>query len=213
MWELNRKEGWALKNGCFQTMVLEKTLESPLDYKEIKPVNRKGNQSWIVTGRTDAEAEAPILCPPDAKSQLTAKDPDAVKDWGQEEKGVTEDEMVGWHHLLNGREFEKAPGDSKGQRSLACCGPQGHRVRHNLANKQQLCSCWPFCKSGTRQKGTTCRDSKAQLSYLSFIVYMCVCVCVCVCVCGRGGGRRAVGSTIKRARERQDRVFPGGSNC
>ena len=83
IWELDHKEGWALKNWCFQTMVLEKTLESPLDYKEIKPVNRKGNQSWIVTGRTDAEAEAPILCPPDAKSQLTAKDPDAGKDWGQ----------------------------------------------------------------------------------------------------------------------------------
>ena len=116
--------------------------------------------------------------------------------------------MVGWHHLLNGREFEKAPGDSKGQRSLACCGPQGHRVRHNLANKQQLCSCWPFCKSGTRQKGTTCRDSKAQLSYLSFIVYMCVCVCVCVCVWqGRGtegGGKhdqesqRKTGQSLSR---------------
>ena len=91
MWELEHKEDWELNNLCFQVVVLEKTLESPLDSKEIKPVNPKGNQFWVTIGKTDAEAEAPILCPPDAKSQLIKKDPDAVEDWGQEEKGATED--------------------------------------------------------------------------------------------------------------------------
>ena len=100
MWELDHKEGWALKNWCFWTVVLEKTLESLSDYKDIKPVNPKGNQSWIFIGRTDAEAEAPILWPPDAKNWLTGKDPDAGKDWRQEEKLTTESEMVGWHHRL-----------------------------------------------------------------------------------------------------------------
>ena len=104
MWELDHKEGWVPKNWCFWTTVLEKTLESPLDCKEIQPVNPKGNQSWIFIGRTDAEA--PILCPPDAKTWLIRKDPEAGKDWGQEEQGMTEDEMIGWHHLLNGHEFE-----------------------------------------------------------------------------------------------------------
>ena len=120
------KEGWAPKN-WFQTVMLEKTLESPLDSKEIKSVNPKGNQPWIFTGRTDAEAEAPILWSPDAKSWLTGKDPDAGKDWRQEEKGATEDEMVGWHHRLDGHGFEQTPGDSEGQRSLACCSPWRHK--------------------------------------------------------------------------------------
>ena len=106
MWELDYKESWVLENWCFWTVVLEKTLESPLDCKEIKPVNPKGNQSWIFTGRTDAEAKSPIVWSPNAKSQLTGKDPNAGKDWGQVEKGATEDEMVGWHHLFNGHEFE-----------------------------------------------------------------------------------------------------------
>ena len=114
-------ESWVLKNWCFWTVVLEKILESPLDCKEIKPVNPKGNQSWIFMGRTDAEAESPILWPPDAKNRLIRKDPDAGKDWRQEEKGMTEDEMVGWHHWLNGNEFERAPGVGEGQGSLACC--------------------------------------------------------------------------------------------
>ena len=107
MWELDYKKSWALKkNWCFWTVVLEKTLESPLDSKEIQPVRSKGNQSWIFTGRTDAEVETPILWPPDAKNWLFWKDPDAGKDWWWEEKGMTEDEMVGWHHRLNGHEFE-----------------------------------------------------------------------------------------------------------
>ena len=110
MWELYRKESWVLKNWCFWTVMLEKTLESPLDCKEIKPVNPKRNQSWISIGRTDAEAEAPIFCPPDAKNWLIGKDHHPGKDWRQEEKGQTEVEMVGWHHQLNGYEFERALG-------------------------------------------------------------------------------------------------------
>ena len=137
MWELNHKEDWGLKNWCFWTMVLEKTLESPLDSKEIKPVNNKGNQSWIFTGRTDVEAEAPILWPPDVKSQLIGKDPDAGKDWGQYEKEATEDEMVGWHPWHNGHEFEQTPGDSEGQGSLECCSYGLQRVGHILMNEQQ----------------------------------------------------------------------------
>ena len=127
MWELDYKESWALKNWCFWTVVLEKTLESPLDCKEIQPVHLKGDQSWVFIGRSQVEAETLILWPPDAKSWLFWKDPDAGKDWGQEEKGTTEDEMVGWHHQLNGHEFEQAPGDGEGQGSLVCCSPCGHR--------------------------------------------------------------------------------------
>ena len=125
MWELDYKEGWMPKNCCFWTVVLEKTLESPLDSKEIKPVNPKGNQSEIFIGKTDAEAEAPILWPPDEKSQLIRKDPDAGKDWRQEEKGMTESETVGWYHWLNGCDFEQALQDGEGQGSLACCSPWG----------------------------------------------------------------------------------------
>ena len=104
-------------------MVLEKTLESPLDCKEIQPVHSEGDQPWIFTGRTDAEAETPILWPYDVKNWLIWKDPDAGKDWRQEEKGMTEDEMVGWHHLLNGHEFEQDPGAGDGQESLVCYSP------------------------------------------------------------------------------------------
>jgi len=112
MWELDYKESWVLKNWCFWTVVLEKTLESPLDCKEIQPVHPKGTQSWIFIGKTDAEA--PILWLPDAKNEHIDKDPDAGKDWRREEKGMTEDEMVGWHHQLNGHEFEPTPGDREG---------------------------------------------------------------------------------------------------
>ena len=121
MWELDRKEGWVPKNWCFQTVVLEKTLEGPLDCKEIKPVNPKGNQSWIFIGRTDTEAETPILWPPDGKSRLIGKDNDAGKDWGQEEKRATEDEIVGWHHWLSGHKFGQTEEDSEGQGSRSCC--------------------------------------------------------------------------------------------
>ena len=123
VWEPDYKESWAPKNWCFSTVVLEKTPESPSDSKEMQPVHPKGNQSWIFIGRTDAEAEAPILWPTDVKNWLIGKDPDAGKDWRQEEKGTTEDEMVGWHHWLLGQEFEQAPGVGDGQGSLACCSP------------------------------------------------------------------------------------------
>ena len=125
MWMMQYKESWAPKNWCFWTVVLEKTLESSLDCKEIQPVHPKGNQSWIFVGRTDADAETPILWPPGAKNWLIGKDPDAGKDWRQEEKWMTEDEMVGWHHQLNGHEFEQAPGDSEGQGGLVCRSPWG----------------------------------------------------------------------------------------
>ena len=114
--------------------IMEKTLENPLDSKEIKSVNPKGNQPWIFIGRTDAEDEAPLLWPPDVNSHLNGKDPDAGKDWRQEEKGRTEDEMVGWHHWLNGHEFEQTQGDSEGQESLECCSPW---VGHDWATEQQ----------------------------------------------------------------------------
>ena len=127
MWELDYKASWAQKNWCFWTVVLGKTLESPLDCKEIKAVSPKENQSWVFIGRSDAEAEAPVLWPPDAKSCIVGRDPDAGKDWRQEEKGMTEDEMVGWHDRLNGHEFEQTLGDSGGQRSLACCSPWGRK--------------------------------------------------------------------------------------
>ena len=106
VWELDHKEGWTPKNWCFWVVVLDRTLESPLDCKEVKPVGPKGNQSWVFIGRTDAEAETPLLWPPHAKRWLIGKDPDAGRDWGQEGKGMTEDDMVGWHHWLNGREFK-----------------------------------------------------------------------------------------------------------
>ena len=123
MWELDHKEGWAPKNWFFWILVLEKTLGNPLDSKEIKPVNPKGKQPWIFIGRTDAEVEAPLLWPPDAKSQLIRKDPDTGKEWRQEEKGTTEDKMVGWHYWLNGHEFEQAPRDGDGQGDLTCWDP------------------------------------------------------------------------------------------
>ena len=127
MWKLDYKESWALKNSCFWTVVLEKNLEGPLDCNEINPVHPERNSSWIFIGRTDAEAETPILWPPDVKNWLTGKEPDAGKDWRQE-KGTTEDEMVGWHHWLDGqeKEFEQAPGVGDRQGSLVCCSPRDH---------------------------------------------------------------------------------------
>ena len=121
MWELDCEESWALKNLCFWTVVLEETL----DCKEIQPVHSKGDQSWVLIGRTDAKAETPILWPPHVKSWLIGKDPDAGRDWGQEEKGMTEDEMAGWHHQLNGHEFEWTLRVGDGQGDLACCDSWG----------------------------------------------------------------------------------------
>ena len=127
IWELHHKEGWVLKNWCFWILVLEKTLESPLYCKKIKPVNPKGNKSWLFVGRSDAEAEAPVLWPPDMKSWLIGKDPDSGKSWRQKKKVGTEDEMVGRHLWLNGHVFEQTQGESEGQGSLVCCSPWGHK--------------------------------------------------------------------------------------
>ena len=130
MWELDCEESWALKNWCFWTVVLENTLESPLDCKDIQPVHPKGDQSWVFIGRTDAEVETSILWPPHAKSWLIRKDPDAGRDWEQEEKGMTKDEMVGSHHRLDGHEFEWTPGVCDGQGGLACCDSLGCKELH-----------------------------------------------------------------------------------
>ena len=130
MCELDHKEGWALKNWCFWSVVLEKALESPLDCKEIKPVSPKGDQPWDFFGRNDAKVETPVLWPPHAKSWLIGKDPDAEKDRRQEKTGMTEDEMVGWHHWPNRHEFEQALGDGEGQGSLEWCSPWGCKESH-----------------------------------------------------------------------------------
>ena len=156
MWELDHKEGWELKNWCFLIVVLEKTLESLLDSKEIQPVNTKGNQSWIFIGRTGAEAEAPVLGSPVVKSWLIGKDPDAGKDRGQEEKGTTEDKMVGWHHWLNGHEFEQTLGDGEGQGRLAYYSSWG--------SKQWDMTEW-------LSKNNMFSSSKCTRSYLPFGLY------------------------------------------
>ena len=127
MWELDCEESWAPKNCCFWTVVLEKTLESPLDCKEIQPVHSEGDQSWVFFGRNDAKAETPVLWPPHATSWLIGQDSDAGRSWGQEEKGTTEDEMAGWHHWLNGHESEWTPGVGNGQGGLACCDSWGRK--------------------------------------------------------------------------------------
>ena len=132
--ELDFKEIWVLKNWCFWTVVPEKTLKSPLDCKEIQQVNPEGNQSWIFIGRTYAEAEAPILWPPDVKSWLIGNDPDPWKDWRQEGKGMAENDMVGWHHWLDGHEFEQASGVGDGQGSLACCSPLATKTKIRLSD-------------------------------------------------------------------------------
>jgi len=142
MWDLGHKEGWVQKK-WFWSVVLEKTLENPLDVKVIKQVNPKGNQPWTFNGKTVAEAETPIIWPTDAKNWLIRKDPDVGKHGRQEEKGMTGDEMVGWHHWLNGHEFEQAQGNGEGQGSLACCIPWGHKEsdrteRLNKNNNNQV---------------------------------------------------------------------------
>ena len=145
MWELNHKEGWVPKNWCFWTVAMEKTLERPLHSKEIKSVHPKGNQPWIFFGSTDAEAEAPILWPPDAKSQLIRKDPDAGRDWRQE------DEMVEWHHQHSGHGFGWTPGVGDGQGGLVCCGSWGLKESDmteqlNWTEQQQILRIPLFCR-------------------------------------------------------------------
>ena len=139
-WELDSKESWVPKNWCFWTVVLEKALQSPLDCKKIQPVHPKGDQSWVFIGRTDAEAETPILWPPDVKNWLIWKDPDAGKDWRQEEKGTTEDEVVGWYHRLDGHGFGQTPGVGDGQGGLVCFSSWGH----NESDMTELNLRWPM---------------------------------------------------------------------
>ena len=139
MWEVNHKEGWAPKNWCFWMVMLEETTESPSNSKQMKPVHPKGEQHRIFIGRTDAEANALILWPYDVKSWLIGKDTESGKDWGQKKKRATKDEMFGWHHWLNGHEFEQTLGESEGQRSLACCSPCGSKesdTTKSLNNKK-----------------------------------------------------------------------------
>ena len=137
MWELDHKEDWALKNWFFWTVVQENALEGPFYCKEIKPVSLKGEKPLNIIGRTDGKAEAPIFWPPDVKSWLIGKDPNAGKDWRQEEKRTMKDEMVGWHHQFSRDELRQTPGGSEGQRSLVCCNPWNCRVGHDLATAQQ----------------------------------------------------------------------------
>ena len=163
MWELDCEEVWAPKNRCFWTVVLEKPLESPLDCKEIQSVHPKGNQYWIFTGRTEAKAEIPVLWPPHAKSWLTGKDCDAGRDWGQEEKGVTEDEMAGWHHGLDGRESEWTPGDGDGHGGLVCCDSWG---RKELDTTERLN--W----TELNYKFANLKNGNKRVNTCSFLVYI-----------------------------------------
>ena len=159
MLELDHKESWAPKNWCFWTVVLEKTLESPLDCKEIQPVHPK-DQSWVFIGRTDVETETPILWPPDAKSWLIGKDPDAGKDWGHEEKGMTEDEMVGWHHQLDGHGFGWTPGVVDGQGGLGMLQFMGsQKVGHDWVTELNWTDGWFMLRFDSKQ-----RNSVKQLS-------------------------------------------------
>ena len=151
MWKLDHKEGWELKNWCFWTVVLEKTLESPLHCKEIKPVNPKENQPWIFIGRTQAEALGS-----DVKSWLIGKDPDAGKDWMQKEKGVAGDEMVRQHHWPNGNESEQTLGDSEGQRGLVCCSPRGRKESDITVTEQQ--QFYPFIYKSVLMPVSHCLD-------------------------------------------------------
>ena len=171
MWELDCEESWALKNWCFWTVVLKTTLEHPLDCKETQPVHPKGDQSLVLIGRTDAEAETPMLWPPDAKSWLTGKNPSAGRDWGQEEKGTTEDaKMAGWHHQLNRHEFGWTPGVGDGQGGLACCDSWGHKESdrtERLNWTERICGeqgtllhGWWECKLIQPLWRTVCRFSK-----------------------------------------------------
>ena len=161
MWELDYKESWVQKNWCFWTVVLEKALESRLDCKEIQPVHPKVNQSWVFFGRTDVEAESPILWPPDVKNWLVEKDRDAGKDWRREEKGTTVDEMVGWHQQLNGHGFEYTPGVGDGQGGLVCCSPCGCKELDTTERLNWTETCVTEIRSRLMNQGRPLRESDA----------------------------------------------------
>ena len=178
MWQLDYKESWVLKNWCFWTVVLEETLESPLDCKEIQPVHPKGNQSWVFIGRTDAEAETPIFWPPDVKNCLIGKDPDTGKDWRWEER-MTEDEMIGWHHQLNGLEFEETPEVGDGQGGLECCSPCSCKESDTSeqlnwtgedppARGRETCVLGYPSVAGTKGEGDLCWLSQAGVEFLLY---------------------------------------------
>ena len=191
MWEFDHKESWAPKNWCFWTVVLENTLESPLDCKEIQPVHSKGNQSWISIGRTDAEAEIQFLWPPDANNWVTGKDPDARKDWRQKEKWATEDEMVGWHHQLDGHVFEQTPRAGDRQGSLVCSSPWRCKFRHDWTT--ELTALWwmkirSFHKEASWWKGLAvgktrpCSVSHSPPQY-SFSLYIFKIIIIIILLC------------------------------
>ena len=162
MWELDYKESWAPKNWCYWTVVLKKTLESPLDCKEIQPVHFKGDQSWVFFGRTNAEAETPIVWPPHAKSWLIGKDSDVWRNWGLEEKGTTEAEMAGWHHWRDGCEFEWTPGVGDGQGGLACCDSQGRKESDTTERMN-----WTELNSG-KKRISSLEIEKKKISWIQF---------------------------------------------
>ena len=194
MWEVDYKEDWVLKSRCFWTVMWEKTPESPLDCKEIQPVHPKGNQSWIFIGRTN-EAETPILWPPDANSWLIYKDRDAGKDWGQEEKGTTEDEMVGWHHWLTGHGFGWTPGVGDGQGGLECWGSWGCRESNTTERLNWIDSwdstykvyiyvkTWKCLKLGVLEIALNPQTKAIPASLLSFnsIKYSLLTICLAFC--------------------------------
>ena len=155
MWELDCEEGWVPKNWCFWTVVLEKTLESLLDCKEIHPVHSEGDQPWDFFGGNDAKAETQVLWPPHAKSWLIGKDSDAGRDWGQEEKGMTENEMAGWYHWLNGHESEWTLGVGDGQGGLSCCDSWGHKESDTTERMNWLMQAAPMCQCWTTHMGKT----------------------------------------------------------
>ena len=164
MWELEHKKSWVPKNWSFWTVVLEKTLKSLLDCKEIKPVHSKGNQFWIFIGRTDDETETLVLWPRDAKNRLIGKDPDAAKDWRQE-KGMTEDEVVGWHHWLNGHEFEQALRVGDGQGGLACCSPWSRKELDTTEWLNWSCEPIPIVNGVTHPTGSVSLENSNFTSF------------------------------------------------
>ena len=172
MWELVCEESWAPKNWCFWTVVLEKTLESALNCKEIQAVHSEGDQPWDFFGRNDAKVETPVLWPPHVKSWLIGKDSDAGRDWGQEEKGTTEDEMAGWHNWLDGRESEWTPGVGEGQGGLACCNSWGHKE----SDMTERLNWTELNKINIKGKKTTLKSLKRRLriSYVQRHWFFCI---------------------------------------
>ena len=173
MWELDCEESWMLKNWCFWTVLLEKTLESPLDCTEIQPVHSEGDQPWVFFGRNDARAETPVLWPPHAKNWLIGKDSDAGRYWGQEEKGMTEDKMAEWHHRLHGREFEWTPGVCDGQGGLACCNSWDHKESDTIKRLNWTKLNWHYNSLQFSAEVALMGERKASLKIFNFVQALC----------------------------------------